>query len=129
MLKLIPLFALCAVVTSCNNKTETPPSETTDTTTAKVIPETKELPKTKAFPELPAHVVFKNWEMGDPERTKLVLNVYEAWDSNNTTDMATYFADSAIYDFPDGSRRITTSKNIEATFRKWRHEFKETSNI
>jgi hypothetical protein len=43
--------------------------------------------------------------------------------------MALYFSDSAIYDFPDGTRRITTSKTIEATFRKWRHEFGQTSNI
>ncbi|HEY6504547.1 MAG TPA: nuclear transport factor 2 family protein [Chitinophagaceae bacterium] len=125
MLKLIPLCALLVAVTACNNKTETPPPESADTgtTTAKVIPETKTLP------ELPGYVVFNNWEMGDPERTKLILNVYAAWDASNTTEMASYFADSAVYDLPDGSRRITTSKNIETTFHKWRHGYKETSNI
>ena len=81
-----------------------------------------------AAPDLPANVIYKNWEVGKPENTLLVLNVYKAWDSDSDADMSSYFADSTKYDLPDGTRASTTNKTVASTFRRWRKAFKETSN-
>jgi len=127
MSKFILLFALIATIAACHSNTK---SEENAPVVAKDSSSRPE-PVTKSVAQstLPSFVAFKNWEIGDPELANSVLGVYEAWDRENTDSMAKYFADSAIYDFPNGTRIITTRRTIAATFRKWRHEYMGTSNI
>ncbi len=120
-------YLLCGVslfLYACNNSKSSEQPATGDTITT--APKLAEAP---ALPDLPASVIYKNWELGDPQKTALIVDVYKAWDSENPADMATFFADSSIYDLPDGSRLITTNETAEAKLRKWRSLFKETSNI
>jgi hypothetical protein len=78
---------------------------------------------------LPSFVLFRNWEQGDPENSQLILKTYQAWDNDSTGGMSTYFGDTTRFDLPDG-RRITMPNNtIESTLRKWRKNYKATSNI
>src|SRR5207244_5366509 len=97
-----PLLFVACIAACSNDKTET--SKTTDADTSTAEP--------AAAPDLPSYVLYKNWETGKPENTQLVLNVYKAWDSDNAADMASYFADSASYDFPDGTRSSTTNQTM-----------------
>jgi|SRR6218665_352747 len=124
MIKKSFLFlALATTFLACrDNKSASTPSSG-DTTTNNLQSEVAKLP------ELPSFVHYKNWEMGDPQKTQLILNVYKAWDGNMPGEMASYFADSANYDLPDGIRVTTTNKTVESKFRKWRNSYKETSNI
>ena len=115
---LIAVFA-----SACSNDEKTESSTVADTTAG----ESKPAP-VASVPELPANVIYKNWEVGKPENTLLVLNVYKAWDSDTTADMSSFFADSTKYDLPDGTRASTTNKTVASTFRKWRKAFKETTN-
>jgi hypothetical protein len=125
-MKLFYVFcSACLFLIACNNNKTADQPATGDTATAsKVI----EVPA-PSMPDLPASVVYKNWEPGDPQATALIIDVYKAWDTDNPTDMATYFADSSVYDLPDGSRLVTTKETVEATLRKWRGLFKETTNL
>ncbi len=111
-------------VLACNSNEKNATETATADTTAKPQPA-----PVAALPDLPATVVYKNWEVGNPENALLVLNVYKAWDSDSTEDMSSFFADSTKYDLPDGTRATTTNKTVTSTFRQWRRAYKETTNI
>jgi len=112
-------------VISCNNdKTANQQSTAIDSSDAKTEPVTTEQPST-----LPAYVMFRNWEQGDPQNSRLILNTYQAWDSDSTGIMSAYFGDTTRFDLPDGRRFTTNNNTIESTLRKWRKSYKETSNI
>jgi len=125
MAKQILLSALLTVfIASCNNKTDEQKSAVADSSASTTQPATTEQPST-----LPSFVVFKNWEAGDPGNSQLIVDAYNAWDSDSTGALASYFADTTRFDLPDGRRFTTTNNTIEATLRKWRKNYKETSNI
>jgi len=128
MLKLIYLCVLLAFTAACNTNGESENKSTTDSA-SKTDQQTNSTSTLTDESALPSFVAFRNWQMGNPAKTNSILGVYRNWDSGNTDSMATYFADSSTYDFPDGTRRITTDKTIEAKFRQWRHEYATTSNI
>ena len=122
-------FVFCALsgtfIVSCNNnKSADEQSPATDSSAAKSQPVATEQPGT-----LPAFVVFRNWEQGNSENSQLILNTYKAWDSDSTGAMSTYFGDTTRFDLPDGRRFTTTNNTIEPTLRKWRKNYKQTSNI
>ena len=117
------LFAVSLSACNSNEKKETESSTAVDSSADK-----QEGQPVAAMPELPAYVIYKDWERGKPENTQLVLKVYEAWDGDSPEDMSSYFADSTAYDLPDGTRASTTNKTVGSKFRQWRRAFKETSN-
>lgn len=81
-----------------------------------------------SLPELPSSVVFRNWEMGDPSNLTVIVELYKAWDSEQPTDMVGYLGDSITFDWPNGSRVLTSKEEVEPLLRKWRNGFKSTSN-
>ena len=62
-----------------------------------------------ALPEFAYPVAMANWRMGDPNHTKTVLDVYKAWEQQDSAVFAASFADSASMDMPD-ARRLTFTK-------------------
>jgi len=118
------LIAVFASACNSDEKNEGESSNAVDTTAG----ESKPAP-VAAIPELPASVIYKNWEVGKPENTLLILKVYQSWDSDSTADMSSYFADSTSYDLPDGTRASTNNKTVASKFRQWRRAYKETTNI
>ena len=108
---------------SCNNKTADQQSSA-DSSVTKSQSAAIEQPST-----LPPFVVFRNWELGNPENSQLIINAYEAWDSDSTGLLASYFGDTTRFDLPDGRRFTTSNNTIEPTLRKWRKNYKETVNI
>lgn len=116
---------------ACNNapvQEATTPASNAENATGSTE-KTQIVPDSKPLPELPHYVVYKNWEMGNPDHVKIVSDVYQAWDSDNPKDMTVYFADSTAFDFPDGRRVYTTKQDAEKQFRKWRGWYKHTSNL
>jgi hypothetical protein len=110
------------IAVSCNNdKTADQQSTAIDSSATKSLPATEST--------LPSFVVFRNWEQGNPENSQLILNTYNAWDSDSTGVMSTYFGDTTRFDLPDGRRFTMPNTTIESTLRKWRKNYKETSNI
>jgi hypothetical protein len=107
---------------SCNN------DKTADSQLSAVDSSTKSQPAAIES-TLPPFVVFRNWEQGNPENSQLILNAYKAWDSDSTGGMSSYFGDTTRFDLPDGRRFTINNNTIESTLRKWRKNYKETSNI
>ena len=121
------LFYLLPVIfiASCdNNKPSDQQSPAADSGTIQSQPASAEQVST-----LPQFVVFRNWEQGNSENSQLILNTYKAWDSDSTGAMSTYFGDTTRFDLPDGRRFTMTNNTIESTLRKWRKNYKQTSNI
>jgi len=121
------LFSLltCAFIISCNNDTKVDSQQPApDSSATNAQPATKEQSST-----LPSFVVFKNWEQGNPENSQLILDTYKAWDSDSTGAMSSHFGDTTRFDLPDGRRFTTTNNTIESTLRKWRKNYKETTNM
>jgi hypothetical protein len=127
------LFYLLTVISiaSCNNsaKVDKQPSSADSPATATATVPADTAHATEQASTLPAFVVFKNWEMGDPANAQLVVNTYNAWDSDSTGTMSGYFGDTTHFDLPDGRRFTMSNKTIESTLRKWRKNYKATSNI
>jgi len=121
-------FAFCLVtaafIISCNNqKSEEQQSPAPDSSAAKSESAAAETNT------LPSFVVFRNWEQGNSENSQLIVDTYKAWDSDSTGVMSTYFGDTTRFDLPDGRRFTTNNNTIESTLRKWRKNYKQTSNI
>lgn len=129
LINMLKRFLFCLLqgifIVSCNNnKTADQESLASDSSAARSQPVASEQPST-----LPPFVVFRNWEQGNSENSQLIVNTYKAWDSDSTGAMSTYFGDTTRFDLPDGRRFTTTNNTIEATLRKWRKNYKHTSNI
>ncbi|HYV53964.1 MAG TPA: hypothetical protein VE933_05230, partial [Chitinophagaceae bacterium] len=83
MTKLIFLCVLLAAATACNTSGNSEPTSASDT--GKQETNSAATPTTNiALPALPNFVAFKNWQMGDPAKTSLIIDVYRLWDAANT---------------------------------------------
>jgi hypothetical protein len=112
-------------IVSCNNDTKVDSQQPARDSSA-----TNTQPASTAqLSTLPSFVVYRNWEQGNSENAQLIVNTYKAWDSDSTGAMSSYFGDTTRFDLPDGRRFTTTNNTIESTLRKWRKNYKETSNI
>ena len=45
-----------------------------------------------------------DFSMGDPNHSKMVLELYKMWEENRVDDMKTLLADSVMIEFPDGNK-------------------------
>ena len=125
MTKTILLAAVILINLSCSDSQTNNEADSKEPATAATTATTE----VSKVPYLPSYVVYKDWKTGKPENAEMIIRVYEAWDGKSQEEMASYFADSTTYDFPDGTRAITTNKNVATKFRQWRNSFGETSNI
>lgn len=85
-----------------------------------------ETPKT--LPEFAYPVAMANWSMGDPNHTKMVLDVYRAWEHKDSAVFAASFADSAAMDLPDARRFTFTKGNAYQRLYKARSRYDSISN-
>jgi hypothetical protein len=82
----------------------------------------------KPLPAFAYPVDRANWKIGDPANTKLVLDMYHAWDGNDANTVAGFFADSASMDMPDGRRLLLNKDNVYEKFAKGRKQYADASN-
>ena len=82
----------------------------------------------KPLPAFAYPVDRSHWKIGDPGNTKLVLDMYHAWDANDANTVAGFFADSALMDMPDGRRLVLNKDNVYEKFAKGRRQYADASN-
>ena len=82
----------------------------------------------KALPEFAYPVDRSHWNLGDPGNTKLVLDMYRAWDGNDANAVAGFFADSAAMDMPDARRLMLQKSDVYEKFAKARKQYADASH-
>jgi ketosteroid isomerase-like protein len=97
--------------------------EKKQTETPAPVTETK-----KTLPEFAYPVAMANWSMGDAANTKLVLDVYKAWEQKDSAVFAASFADSAVMDMPDARRISLTRGSAYVRLSKARSKYDSISN-
>src|SRR6478672_1868082 len=81
------LIVLFAFVASCHSgEAETKAPEQSSANSGDSDKSSKEETK-PSLAEMPAFVVFKNWEMSDAANSQTILAVYRNWDKANTDSM------------------------------------------
>ena len=114
-MKKILFSALTVFIFSCQDEKKEP----------EIVPTTE---TSKALPEFAYPVDRANWKIGDPANTKLVLDMYRAWDSNDANGVAGFFADSATLDMPNAQRMVFNKDNVYERFGKARKQYTNTSH-
>jgi len=107
--------ALTVFIFSCQDEKKEP----------EIVPVT-ETPK--ALPEFAFPVDRSHWKIGDPANTKMVLDLYHAWDANDANTVAGFFADSAMLDMPNALRIAVNKSNVYEKFGKARKQYTNTSH-
>ena len=113
-MKKIFYLVISVVLFSCQDEKKEP--EITPTT---------ESPK--PLPEFAYPVERSHWNIGDPNNTKLVLDMYRAWDGNDANTVAGFFADSIALDMPD-ARRVVAKGDVFERFAKARRQYTDASH-
>ena len=123
-MKLFFALAFFGFLISCNStdekQTETPASDPVLTAAATEVKE--------PLPEFAYPVAMANWTMGDPTHTKTILDVYKAWEKNDSAVFAASFADSASMDMPDARRLIFTQGNAYKRLYNARKQYRSVTN-
>lgn len=114
----VPVFT---ALIACGSDEAVVKSDTVRTGTVKIAEKTD-------WPDYPLPVEFVDWSVGNPENSRMIVELYKAWDDKDAKLIATYFADSTAYDLPDGTRAATTKDNVYNTFKRWRGGFGSTSH-
>jgi hypothetical protein len=114
-MKKIFYLALSVFLFSCQDEKKEP----------EIIP-TAESPK--PLPEFAYPVDRSHWNIGDPNNTKLVLDMYRAWDGNDANAVAGFFADSAAMDMPDARRLMLNKGDVYEKFAKARKQYTNASH-
>jgi hypothetical protein len=73
-------------------------------------------------------VINKNWQIGNHQNTRLVLQVYKAWDKKAFEDMKALLADTVIMDLPNGVRRAASKTETVDRLLKQRNTLSSASN-
>jgi len=82
----------------------------------------------KPLPEFAYPVDRANWKIGDPANTKMILDLYHAWDANDANSVAGFFADSATLDMPTALRVAVNKSTVYEKFGKARKQYTNTSH-
>jgi ketosteroid isomerase-like protein len=118
-MKCIVYSALLVLLFSCGQvSTSSTEAGSNDTAMAKA-------PEERVF-DYP--VINKNWQIGNHQNTRLVLQVYKAWDKKALKDMEALLADTVIMDLPNGVRRSASNAETVDRLLKQRATLSNASN-
>lgn len=82
----------------------------------------------KALPQYAYPVAMADWTMGNPNHTKMILDLYRAWEQQDSAVFAASFADSATMDLPDKRRITFTNGNAHKKLYAARSQYQSISN-
>ncbi len=117
MRKLI-LPALLIFLIACNSKSnETAIESATDTAGTHVTEKIFDYP-----------VLYKNWEIGNHENTRLVLQMYRAWDGKTVNGIRELLADSFIMELPGSVRRAAGREEMVNKMIQYRQNYLATNH-
>ncbi len=106
MTKFIPLIAF-VVFMSCNSQTATAPADAT--ATAKPDSGNKEV-------TYPYEIGYSSkFEFADPEKSKMILDLWKAFDNNTFDNIKDKFADTVTMKFPDMVMHASRDSMIAST--------------
>jgi ketosteroid isomerase-like protein len=125
MKKIIYLLAYACIFASCSEKkenaTETAATETSTTETSAKVEMMK--------PDYGYPVRYSEWEIGNPENIKTVMNLYKAWDAKDAGKVASLFADTVKLRLPTEREEIVISNDkVNEALGKNRSMYDSTSN-
>ena len=118
-MKNVTITALLLLLFSCNQQSKSS-TETAGSDTAMA-----KAPEENVF-DYP--VLNKHWKIGDHQNTRLVLQVYKAWDGKAVNDMEALLADTVIMDLPNGVRRSASNAETVKRLLKQRSTLLNASN-
>ncbi len=122
MKKVIYLFAGICIFSSCSEK-KAESAAATDTTAA--VAATVE----KAKPVYAYPVRYTDWEIGNPDNIKTVIDFYYAWDHKDAGKVAGLFADTIRLRIPtDREEIVAPNSQINAKLTANRGMYDSTSN-
>ena len=109
MKRLLIAIVAATLLLTCNNEKKT------DEASGK----TEE--KKEAAITYPYKAVYSSdFSVGDPNHSKIVLDLYKLWEENKLDEMKTILADSVSIDFPDGNKFNGTVDSMISFARKFR---------
>jgi ketosteroid isomerase-like protein len=125
MKKIIYFFAGVCFFASCNQKeSETEGTTSGATETAATVPAADKAKPVYSYP-----VRYTDWEIGNPEHTKTVLDFYYAWDHQDLNKLVNLFADTVILRIPTERDEIVVPNNkINEKLKANRGMYDSTSN-
>lgn len=113
MKQALTIAAIACVLIACNNQarqTSTAPDATTE----------KQEAVLKIPDNVPYKVQYASWVPGDPNRTKLLLDMYKNWDDKKIDEVEKAFADSVAFDDPSGYSVQVARPHLLDSLKKWR---------
>lgn len=123
MKKIIYLIAGVSFFASCDQK-EKESTNTTETETAATVSAA-----VKAKPVYSYPVRYTEWEIGNPEHTKTVLDFYYAWDNRDEKKLVSLFADTVILRIPtERDEIVVPNSQINEKLKANRGMYDTTSN-
>lgn len=105
-------LAVAMAIASCNNQTET---------TAAVADKPAPATETAPYPIVAAYS--KDFEIGDPELGRKILELWVHFDNNELDKGVGYFADSVRIEFPDGSILNGPKDSVMAATKAYRNTY------
>jgi ketosteroid isomerase-like protein len=108
MKKIIYLFAGIYFLASCNNNEKTAENSATAATESAAPASNTD----KAKPVYSYPVKYTEWEIGNSENIKTVLDFYTAWDHKDITKVAGLFADTVRLRIPTERNEILVANNV-----------------
>ncbi len=120
MKKLSILVVAVSIIMACNSEKKKEEKTGDD----------KKQTSVSAPADLPYKMIYTQWEMGDPQNLKMVLDMYKNWEDNKLDAVASAFGDSTTFEMAAGVRINTTKQNLMDSLKSWRGQSdKLTSDI
>lgn len=129
MKTIIYLLAGVCIFASCSEKKEGDTSTATNTaTTATAATETAAKVET-AKPDYGYPVRYTEWEIGNPENIRTVINLYHAWDLKDAGKVAGLFADTVRLRLPtEREEFVILNEKVNEKLGKNRSMYDSTTN-
>jgi hypothetical protein len=116
---LIISAAFIIMLQACKPSTE--PAQKTDSTVTTQVAEQKPV---YAYP-----IKYTEWEIGNRDYVKTVIDCYKAWDEGDTSKLKSFFADTVILRLPNDTRQVEIPKSkIAETIKANKAAYASTSN-
>jgi hypothetical protein len=123
MKKILLLSTTCLFIFSCANnadKTATSSSDTTKVAASSTTTPAVDYPYTATYSS--------QMEVGDPNNSKKILEIYKDYDNGNLLAHKEYFADSIAFDLASGNTVMGTRDSILNTAQKERNNMKSVED-
>jgi hypothetical protein len=121
IMKKIFVFASVAFFAACNSGTDTAKVDSMKSGSDSSKMDNLNYPYTAEYSS--------KFEIGDPNNSMTVLNLYKAWDNNTLDDEKNLFADFDTLNFSDGSRIAGSRDSVLAAAKQFRNTMSSVTSV